>query len=86
MASHDPQRPNVLFILSDDQGAWSLGCSGNDEIRTPHLDALAASGKVPCPIAQPGRIAPAISDATLSGYDFHPIAALAIPSREVRRA
>jgi arylsulfatase A-like enzyme len=44
MASFDPQRPNVLFILSDDQGAWSLGCAGNDEIRTPHLDALAASG------------------------------------------
>jgi arylsulfatase A-like enzyme len=44
MASRDPQRPNILFILSDDQGAWSLGCAGNDEIRTPHLDALAASG------------------------------------------
>ncbi len=44
MASRDPHRPNILFILSDDQGAWSLGYAGNDEIRTPHLDALAASG------------------------------------------
>ncbi|MBS0322105.1 MAG: sulfatase-like hydrolase/transferase [Proteobacteria bacterium] len=44
MASRDPARPNILFILSDDQGAWSLGCAGNDEIRTPHLDALAATG------------------------------------------
>lgn len=44
MASRDPSRPNVLLILSDDQGPWALGCAGNDEIRTPHLDALAASG------------------------------------------
>ncbi|MFD0476128.1 sulfatase-like hydrolase/transferase [Nonomuraea thailandensis] len=44
MASRDPGRPNVLFILSDDQGPWALGCAGNDDIRTPHLDALAESG------------------------------------------
>ncbi|WP_031162907.1 sulfatase-like hydrolase/transferase [Streptosporangium roseum] len=44
MASHDPGRPNVLLILSDDQGPWALGCAGNDDIRTPALDALAASG------------------------------------------
>ena len=37
------QRPNILFILSDDQGAWSLGCAGNCEILTPNLDALAAA-------------------------------------------
>jgi arylsulfatase A-like enzyme len=44
MASHDPDRPNVLLILSDDQGPWAMGCAGNHEIRTPRLDALAASG------------------------------------------
>ncbi|TYB56574.1 sulfatase-like hydrolase/transferase [Nonomuraea sp. PA05] len=44
MASRDPRRPNVLFILSDDQGPWALGCAGNADIRTPHLDALAESG------------------------------------------
>ncbi len=44
MASRDPLRPNILFILSDDQGAWSMGCAGNAEIITPNLDALAASG------------------------------------------
>lgn len=37
-------RPNILFILTDDQGAWALGCSGNDELKTPNLDRLAASG------------------------------------------
>ena len=36
--------PNILFILSDDHGAWALGCAGNREIETPNLDRLAASG------------------------------------------
>lgn len=36
--------PNILFILSDDQGPWALGCAGNQEIRTPNLDLLAAEG------------------------------------------
>ncbi len=44
MASHDADRPNVLFILADDLGAWGMGCAGNDEIRTPNLDRLAATG------------------------------------------
>jgi len=37
-------RPNILFILSDDQGPWAMGCAGNAEIRTPNLDRLAATG------------------------------------------
>ena len=44
MASRNAARPNVLFIVSDDQGPWALGCAGNDEIRTPVLDRLAANG------------------------------------------
>jgi choline-sulfatase len=44
MASKDPTRPNVLYIVSDDQGAWALGCAGNTEIRTPALDRLARKG------------------------------------------
>lgn len=38
------QRPNIMFIISDDQGAWALGSAGNTEIQTPNLDALAQSG------------------------------------------
>lgn len=44
MASRDKRRPNVVFILTDDQGVWAMGCSGNKEIRTPNLDRLAATG------------------------------------------
>jgi arylsulfatase A-like enzyme len=36
--------PNLLFILSDNQGAWQLGCYGNPDIRTPHIDRLANEG------------------------------------------
>jgi len=36
--------PNVVFILTDDQGPWALGCAGNEEIRTPNLDRLAGEG------------------------------------------
>ena len=35
---------NVLFILSDDQGSWAMGCSGNTDLKTPNLDRLASSG------------------------------------------
>ena len=39
------ERPtNLLFILSDNQGAWQLGCYGNPDIRTPHIDRLAGEG------------------------------------------
>jgi hypothetical protein len=36
--------PNVVFILTDNHGAWTLGCYGNKDIRTPHLDRMAKEG------------------------------------------
>src|SRR5262245_2284839 len=36
--------PNLLFILTDNHGAWTLGCYGNPEIKTPNIDKLAAEG------------------------------------------
>jgi arylsulfatase A-like enzyme len=37
-------RPNLVFILTDDQRFDSMGCAGNPVIQTPNLDRLAASG------------------------------------------
>ena len=36
--------PNVIIILSDDQGYEDLGCYGSPLISTPNIDALASSG------------------------------------------
>ncbi len=36
--------PNILLIVSDDQGYNDLGCYGGEEIKTPNLDRIARSG------------------------------------------
>lgn len=38
------EQPNIIFVLADDMGIGDIGCYGQKKIRTPHLDALAASG------------------------------------------
>lgn len=38
------EKTNLVFILTDNHGAWTLGCYGNPDIRTPHIDRLAAEG------------------------------------------
>ncbi len=37
-------RPNIVFLLTDDQSFRSLGCMGNRYIQTPNIDALSAQG------------------------------------------
>ena len=52
---------NLLFILSDEHNKRVTGCYGHPQIRTPHLDALAARGTrftsayTNCPICVPAR-------------------------------
>ncbi|UCC99483.1 MAG: sulfatase-like hydrolase/transferase [Phycisphaerales bacterium] len=38
------QKPNLLFVFSDQQSRDMLGCYGNRDIKTPNLDRLAAEG------------------------------------------
>jgi len=38
------EKPNILFVLTDDQGWWDVGMRGNKDIETPNMDKLAAEG------------------------------------------
>src|SRR5438128_9895670 len=39
-----PERPNIVLMISDDQGAGDYGFQGHPHVQTPHLDRLAAAG------------------------------------------
>ncbi len=43
-AAAAPRPPNVLYVMSDMQRAYSMGCYGDTNARTPNLDALAREG------------------------------------------
>ena len=38
------ERPNVIFILTDDQRFDLLGCAGHPILKTPNIDRLAKRG------------------------------------------
>lgn len=40
------ERPNIVFLLADDQAFDTLGCYGNEDVTTPNIDGLAAAGVV----------------------------------------
>ncbi len=46
LQAEETERPNIVFLMSDDQCSYSLGCYGNADVETPHLDRLAADGMV----------------------------------------
>ncbi len=54
-------RPNILILLSDDQGYADLGVQGSKDIPTPHIDSLArhgvrcTAGYVSSPMCSPSR-------------------------------
>jgi choline-sulfatase len=62
VATEPAKRPNILFIMTDQQRWNSLGANGNRLVRTPNLDRLAASGAnfthafVQSPVCVPSRI------------------------------
>lgn len=44
MNDSSTSRPNVIVIVTDDQGYGDLSCLGDTDVRTPNLDALCESG------------------------------------------
>jgi arylsulfatase A-like enzyme len=44
VAAQDKKPPNLVVIMTDNHGSWTLGCYGNPDIKTPHLDQLARDG------------------------------------------
>jgi arylsulfatase A-like enzyme len=42
--AHAAEKPNILFIMADDLGKEWIGCYGAEDIKTPHIDALAMGG------------------------------------------
>ena len=55
------QRPNFLFLITDQQRADWLGCYGHPVLKTPHIDAIAEQGTrfdsfhVASPVCMPNR-------------------------------
>ena len=39
-----PTKPNIIYILADDMGVYDLGCYGQQMIKTPNIDKMAAEG------------------------------------------
>ena len=36
------ERPNILYIMTDQQGAEAMSCAGNPDLHTPNMDLLAS--------------------------------------------
>ncbi|MCK4676593.1 MAG: sulfatase-like hydrolase/transferase [Bacteroidales bacterium] len=55
------QKPNIIFILTDDQAPWALGASGDPNASTPNMDRLAHNGAyfknafITTPVCSPSR-------------------------------
>ena len=76
------QRPNIVVLFADDLGYGELGCQGNPEIPTPHIDSIAGegvrftAGYVTGPNCSPSRAGLLTGRTpTRFGYEFNPTGA-----------
>jgi len=76
------RQPNIIILFADDLGYGELGCQGNPEIPTPHIDSIAAhgvrftAGYVAGPNCSPSRAGLLTGRTpTRFGYEFNPTGA-----------
>ena len=43
-AGQAAKKPNIIYLMSDDQSSYTMGCYGNPDVKTPNLDRLASDG------------------------------------------
>tara|TARA_R110002095_G_scaffold1432_3_gene7379 strand:+ start:16335 stop:17702 length:1368 start_codon:yes stop_codon:yes gene_type:complete len=79
---HAADQPNIIVLLADDLGYGELGCQGNPQIPTPHIDSIAENGirftqaYVTAPNCSPSRAGLLTGKIpTRFGYEFNPIGA-----------
>jgi arylsulfatase B len=72
--------PNIVLLLADDLGYGELGCQGNKQIPTPHIDSIAKNGvrftqgyvtAAYCSASRAGLLTGRYQ--TRFGYEFNPI-------------
>lgn len=82
IAAGRPSRPNIVLLFADDLGYGELGCQGNPEIPTPHIDSIARNGvrftsgyvtAAYCSASRAGLMTGKFQ--TRFGYEFNPIGA-----------
>lgn len=63
LAQGQAAKPNVIFILTDDQGSLDMGAYGSEDVQTPNMDRIAAAGVrftqfyANAPVCSPSRAA-----------------------------
>ena len=61
VAAAETSRPNIVFVITDDQRWDQLGCNGHPVLKTPHIDRIAHEGAafnnffVGTPLCSPSR-------------------------------
>jgi len=46
LQSFGQQKPNIIYLMADDQSLASIGCYGNDEVFTPNMDKIGEDGVI----------------------------------------
>src|SRR3989441_9851715 len=70
-STRNEDRPNIVFIMSDDHAAHAIGAYGSRVNQTPNLDRLARGGMVLTSGFAPNSICTPSRAAILTGQDSH---------------